>query len=500
MSKTLAAALACLVLFPASAAASDIGVIAYTSDRDGNPEVYTSRVDGYGQTNLTQNPAVDQSPAFSAQGDRIAFISNRDGRMDVWVMNVDGSNPQKVTTGDPNTSEAEPAWSPDGTTLVFSSTRAGDGAWHLFTVDVASGAVTRLTTGWGVQPAWSPDGTRIAYTGASDLIHVMNADGTNDYVLNACCLGPEGSATWSPSGGNIVFGRYDSDWQTTNIRQLYIEPATGGTPIPITSGAYYYGHPAFSPDGSMLVFQRQEGAFGSPELYFMKLSDLVPYPSVTGPGANFVPAWGPTFVPPAPPPPPPDTTPPTITLNRPTAATDQYDVYTVGQVVRASYSCADEPGGSGLRQCFGTVANGSPIDTRSVGLFDFYVFAADNAGNPVYKWTKYRVVYPFSGFFAPLTGGLNDLRAGDSAPLKFSLGADYGLDIVTSATQQQEDCASGAVRGSAGSALGALTYNASQGRYLYDWSSDKSWAGTCRAVTLTLRDGTAHRADFRLGK
>jgi hypothetical protein len=251
----------------------------------------------------------------------------------------------------------------------------------------------------------------------------------------------------------------------------------------------------------MLVFQRQDGAFGAPELYAMNLADLTPWPAVTGPGRNFVPSWGRTFMAP-PPPAPADTTPPTITLNRPTAGpTDRVDTYTVGQLVSADYSCADEAGGSGLRHCFGTVANGAAIDTHSVGLFDFYVFAADNAGNSIYKWTKYRVIYPFVGFYAPtVNGALNDLRAGDSAPLKFSLSAEYGLEVVTSAMEQQEDCASGQLLGPAGAATGTLTYNASLSRYLYDWRSDKAWSGTCRAVTLTLRDGTFHRADFRLSK
>jgi hypothetical protein len=94
--------------------------------------------------------------------------------------------------------------------------------------------------------------------------------------------------------------------------------------------------------------------------------------------------------------------------------------------------------------------------------------------------------------------GLNDLRAGDSAPLKFSLGADYGLDVVTDATQRQVACDSGAPLGAATPAGGSLTYNAQLARYLYAWSSQKASAGTCRSVTLTLRDGTQHEADFRL--
>jgi TolB protein len=497
VSRTLAALLLCLLAFPSSAAAveNDIGRIAYTSDRTGNDEIYSARVDGFGEQNLTNNAAVDQSPAWSADGSKIAFVSDRNGRMDLWVMNWDGSDQHQVTSGDASSSDFEPAWSPDGKQLVFSSSR-GDGSWHLWTVDLADGSVRRLTSGFGAQPSWSPDGTRVAYAGLSE-IRVVNADGSDDHQLTYCtCTGPAGSPAWSRNGGFLIFGRYDDDWQSTNARQLYYVDAHGGEGTPLTSGAYYNDHPTFSPGGSMLLFQRQQGAFGNPELYYMSLSDLTPYPSVTSPGRNFVPSWGPTFAPP----PPPDNTPPTITIRVPTVSgTDQMDVYTVGQVVLADYECADSS--SGVRHCVGPVANGAPIDTRFVGTYEFLVFAADQAGNPAYKRTWYRVVYPFSGFSAPVANGaLTDLRAGDGVPLKFSLGANYGLDVVTDAVQQQIDCDSRAPLGAAAPAGGALTYNASLGRYLYDWASQKAWVGTCRALTLSLRDGTRHEADFRFVK
>jgi dipeptidyl aminopeptidase/acylaminoacyl peptidase len=500
VSRKLAVATVCLaaLLLPSSAAAgeSDIGRIAYTSDRTGNDEIFSARVDGYGEQNLTGNAAVDQSPAWSPDGSKIAFVSDRSGRMDLWVMNWDGSDQHQVTSGDAGSSDFDPAWSPDGARLVFSSSR-GDGSYHLWTVDLADGSVRQLTSDWGTQPSWSPDGSRIAYAGTSE-IRAVDADGSGDQQLTYCaCTGPAGSPAWSRDGSFLVFGRYDDDWQSTNARQLYYVGANGGQGLPLTSGAYYNGHPAFSPGGSMLLFQRQQGVFGSPELYYMKLSDLVPYPSVTGPGRNFVASWGPTYAPP-PPPPPADDTPPTITIRTPTTSgTDRMDVYTVGQVVLADYECADA--GSGVRHCDGPAADGQPLDTRFVGTFEFRVFAADQAGNPAYKSAWYRVVYPFGGYAAPVANGaLTDLRAGDSVPLKFSLGADYGLDVVTSATQQPIDCATRAPLGATAPAGGTLTYNTSQARYLYDWSSQKAWAGTCRSVTLALRDGTQHEADFRL--
>jgi len=498
--RRLAALSFCLLALPSSAAAgiSDIGRIAYTTDRDGNDEIYAARIDGYGETNLTNNPATDQSPAWSSDGSRIAFVSDREGRMDIWVMNEDGSDQHKVTAGDESSGDFEPSWSPDGQQIAFSSSRGG--SWHVWVVDLADGGLRQLTSGWGFSPAWSPDGSRVAYS--DDVsIRVVGADGNDDYRLTYCaCIGPEGSPTWSPDGGFLIFGRYDEDWQSTNARQLYFVGANGGEGFPITSGTYYHGHPSLSPDGSMLVFQRQEGAFGSPELYVMNLGDLVPYPSVTGPGRNFAPSWGPTFVAPPPPPPPPDTTPPTITIRRPTASgTDRIDVYTVGQVVVADYECTDD--GSGIRHCQGPVPSGDPIDTRFVGTHEFRVFAADQAGNPVYRSTSYRVIYPFDGFAAPVVNGtLNDVKAGDGAPLKFSLGADYGLDVLTAASATPIDCTSRSEIGDAAAAAGPFTYNASQGRYMKVWSTDKASAGRCYAVALTLRDGTRHRADFRLTK
>src|SRR5207247_2464621 len=198
-------------------------------------------------------------------------------------------------------------------------------------------------------------------------------------------------------------------------------------------------------------------------------------------------------------PPPPNTPPPTITVTPPTANTDRTDVYTVGQVVLADYSCTDAD--SGIRHCEGSVPSGGPIDTRFIGTYDFIVFAADQAGNPIYDRTRYTVVYPFDGFASPIsTGGLTDLKAGDGVPLKFSLHGAYGLDAVTGTTQQPIDCTTHAQLAPTAVADGTLTYNASQDRYMFAWSTVKSWAGSCRAVSIALRDGTTHRADIRFIK
>ena len=83
-----------------------------------------------------------------------------------------------------------------------------------------------------------------------------------------------------------------------------------------------------------------------------------------------------------------DTSAPTVTVSSPL----NRGVYAHGESVVADYSCADEAGGSGIATCAGTVADGSPVDTASVGEKTFTVNATDAAGNPASTSVTYTVV------------------------------------------------------------------------------------------------------------
>ena len=62
--------------------------IAFTSDRDGNYEIYIMNIDGSGLVNLTNNPAEDHSPSFSPDGSKIALTSNSDGNSETGIITV----------------------------------------------------------------------------------------------------------------------------------------------------------------------------------------------------------------------------------------------------------------------------------------------------------------------------------------------------------------------------------------------------------------------------
>lgn len=113
-------------------------------------------------------------------------------------------------------------------------------------------------------------------------------------------------------------------------------------------------------------------------------------------------------------------------------------------------------------------------------------------------------VFPFSGFFQPVDNAptLNQVKADQSIPVKFSLGGNQGLNIFAAGypASQQISCSSSApidVIEETTTANQGLTYDAASGQYTYVWKTNKSWAGACRQFTLRLADGSSHIALFK---
>src|SRR6185503_13314557 len=90
-------------------AANGPGRIAFTSNRDGNDEIYVMNADGTGVVRLTNDPAIDQQPAWSPDGSRIAFVSNRGGKFDTYLMNADGTGVTRLTTTTTQSGSTRPA-------------------------------------------------------------------------------------------------------------------------------------------------------------------------------------------------------------------------------------------------------------------------------------------------------------------------------------------------------------------------------------------------------
>jgi hypothetical protein len=176
-----------------------------------------------------------------------------------------------------------------------------------------------------------------------------------------------------------------------------------------------------------------------------------------------------------------DKNPPQITITSPTDG----GTYLVGDPITPAFTCHDDVDGSNVP------CKASPLDTTP-GTHVFRVDSVDSAGNASFATATYSVRYPFDGFYSPLAAepAVASLRAGDTVPVKFSLGGDRGLDVIARAAWRP--CS--VTTGDSSTAVGSLSYSPGPDRYTFMWQSQKSWAGSCNEFLLVLRDGTTHAA------
>ena len=262
--------------------------IAFSSNRDGNWEIYVMDADGGNQQNLTNNPSDDRDPSWSPDGKRIVFFSNRDGHAidgrptsEIYVMDADGSNPQNLTN-DPH-DDRYPSWSPDGKRIAFASSRvAFDGkipqSLEIYVMDADGGNQQRLTDSPlfdDRHPSWSPDGKRIVFGARREdhfetkfaityEIYVMDADGGNQQRLTENRKNDWGPS-WSPDGKRIVFAS-DRKGDLVNI-EIYVMDADGGNLQNLTNNRVHDRFPSWSSDGERIAFSSDRD--GNREIYVM---------------------------------------------------------------------------------------------------------------------------------------------------------------------------------------------------------------------------------------
>jgi serine/threonine-protein kinase len=209
---------------------------------------------------LTHDDVVDVNPAWSPSGRFIYFSSPRGGGLNFWRIAVSAagtsaSAPQQLTTGAGD--DLEPSVSPDGKRVAFSISRIEADIWRL-PLDPASGRPTGnpepvvATTRVESRGAWAPDGVSIAFN--SDRLGDMNLwlhplDGGPDRQLTK---GPGGDyqPNWSPNGATIAFFSARSgqnDIWTVNVADGALHRLTTDSGIHI--------NPFYSPDGQRIAYQ-----------------------------------------------------------------------------------------------------------------------------------------------------------------------------------------------------------------------------------------------------
>lgn len=276
------------------------GQIAFVSDRTGKPEIYLINLDGTGLQKITDIAEGACQPAWSPDGMRLVIVSPCSKNKETYrgssliVMNADGSGLAPLIQPVPG-GDFDPAWSPDGKKIAFTSLRNSDFP-QIYILDLEDNSITLLASDpprANSNPAWSPDGKQIVYVGHDYQIRVMDADGNNRFLLarNASeyrNLDP----VFSPQGISVVFTQWLINLEYSWLEAVPYTPE-GGVPVEIPGGIYAED-PSFSPDGYWLAFSGYADL--NRDIYVMSINGMGKQALFRDESREFDPAWRPITV------------------------------------------------------------------------------------------------------------------------------------------------------------------------------------------------------------
>jgi Tol biopolymer transport system component len=243
--------------------------VIFTSNREGNMDLWEMTLASMSMRRLTDDPADDWDPYLSRDGQHLVWSSKRSGNYEIWIAKADGTGPRQLSH---DGADAEnPVMAPDGQggewVYYGSYGKEKAGVWR---IRLDGSGATRVIAGTFRDPSPSPDGKYVALMDASDANHfslrvARVSDGTLtvfrvDTSANAFTGGKGARLRWMPDGRSLVFGGsavaeggiyvqlFDPDRDTSATRKQ----------IAILDSAVGIETFAVSPDGRRVVLSASE--------------------------------------------------------------------------------------------------------------------------------------------------------------------------------------------------------------------------------------------------